>query len=343
MAKHQVYGKEFYDLAIQVNNTLMENDSVIGDQKEQVELLFKLEQEFKKLIQKHEQHITIYEKFIDFIVDGGNILNAQPYFREKTDVFSSKISKAIKKKDAKTLVKFDINYQLINFIMNNWKGRVPSEIQKTYDSFVYARKILIENNLPLAINRAKLFFRKTPKSQLTLLDLIDICTHGLISGVDKYVGEYSKVWRSVCIGRMVGYMIEEYSKTFLRMYPIDKKVLYRANSLKARLKIDDIEELTKAVNESFKEDKENGKAAPKLPISSTYILTLLNGSGYISAAPKNDDSGEDNYSIYSYTADDTPSAEDSLIQKDLMFKIAEASKDLTVIERKILKLRGIDI
>ena len=146
--------------------------------------------------------------------------------------------------------------------------------------------------MPLAINRAKLFYKKTPRSHLTLLDFIDICTYGLISGVDKFVGDYTKVWRSVCIGRMVGYMIEEYSKTFLRMYPADKKILYRANALKYRMKIESIDDLTQVVNESFEKDKVEGKKVPKLPISEVHIRTLLNGCHYVSTDSKVGEEGD---------------------------------------------------
>jgi DNA-directed RNA polymerase specialized sigma subunit len=348
--------REFQDLAASVNAAIIKNDGLIGDQQEQVELLVQLEGKFKYHIQKYHQCYDIYVKFIDKFVkdpdeeeDEGeekeyeNILSAQPYFREKTEHFG-KISKAIKERDAISLMTYNINFQMIDFIAKNWKGNIPERARRYYDEFLQARRILIENNLPLAINRAKLFYRKTPKSHLSLLDLIDICTYGLISGIDKYDGDYSKVWRSVCIGRMVGYMIEEYSKTFLKMYPSDKKILYRANALKYRLKIEDVFELTKAVNESFKQDKAEGKSCPKLPISELHIRTLLNGSSYVSADPTVDENDEEGgASIYDLSSDNAESAEDKLIHADLMDQVLQASKSLTNIEKKIIRLKGVNI
>lgn len=347
--------REFHDLAASVNAAIIKNDGLIGDQEEQVELVVQLERKFKYHIQKYQQCVTIYGKFIEKFVEDEedenrdldkeyeNILSAQPYFREKTENFS-KISKAIKEKNAVDLMTYNINFQMIDFTVKNWRGNVPERARRYYDDFLEARRILIENNLPLAINRAKLFFRKTPRSHLSLLDLIDICTYGLISGIDKFDGEYSKVWRSVCIGRMVGYMIEEYSKTFLKMYPSDKKILYRANALKYRLKLEDIGELTKAVNESFKEDKEKGKSCPKLPVTEIHIRTLLNGSSYVSADPiRADDDEEDSSSIYDTSYDQSASAEDKMIHADLMGRILVASESLTNIERKIIRLKGVNI
>lgn len=337
--------REFQDLAAQVNQAIIANDGLIGDQKEQVELLMQLEKKFKYNISKYKQTVHIYHKFIRFIVEeNGNILSARPYFREKSTVFSKGITKAIRNDDAEALMKYDINFQLIDFIVSNWKGSIPERAKRYYDDFIEARRILIENNLPLAINRAKLFYRKTPKSHLTLLDLIDICTYGLISGIDKYVGDYTRVWRSVCIGRMVGYMIEEYSKTFLRMYPTDKKILYRANSLRHRLKIEDVTELTKAINESFEKDEEEGKKIPNLPITEVHVRTLLNGSSYISAESSEQDSDNNDISIYDYTADfKNDDLEDSLIQKDLLGKALSATQNLSKLERKIIRLKGVEI
>lgn len=346
MASRPPVDREFQKLAARINNALIENEGLIGDQKQQVDLVYSLEIKFKKQILKYQQVYEIYKKFVIMITkENNNILSAKPYFREKSDIFSSHISKSIRDCDVHDLSRYDINFQLIDFIIKNWKGNVPERILKHYSDLKNARRILIENNLPLAINRAKLFYRKTPRSHLSLLDFIDICTYGLISGIDKYVGEYSKVWRSVCIGRMVGYMIEEYSKTFLRMYPTDKKVLYRANALKYRLKIEDMDELTRAVNESFDKDRIEGKKTPKLPISEVHIRTLLNGSGYISADTKikGDDGGE-GLSIYDYSPDESKDdAEETFIKKDLIGKILEASQDLTVIERKIIRLKGVEL
>lgn len=346
MKKNNFTDRDFQELAAAVNSVIIKNDGLIGDQQKQVELVVQLERKFKYHIQKYQQTVNLYSRFIKKFNssdgDSENILSAQPYFREKTENFN-KIAKAIREDNPEALMKYNINFQFIDFIVKNWKGNVPERAKRYYDDFLEARRILIENNLPLAINRAKLFYRKTPKSHLALLDLIDICTYGLISGIDKYDGDYSKVWRSVCIGRMVGYMIEEYSKTFLKMYPSDKKILYRANALKYRLKIEDIYELTKAVNESFAQDQSEGKGCPKLPISELHIRTLLNGSSYVSADPMVNDDDEEAQPIYDTFSDNSETAEDALVRENLMDKIVEHSKNLNNIEKKIIRLKGVNI
>lgn len=337
--------REFQKLTEKIKNAINDNEGLIGDQQAQVEKLVSLERKFKNDICKYSKSNDVYAAFINFIrEDLGNILSAQSYFREMSKVFNKYISPAIKDKNAQELMKYDINYQLIKFIKDNWGGDLPLRAQKYYDEIVESRRILIENNLPLAINRAKIFYKKTPRSHLALLDLIDICVYGLIVGVDKYADDYSTVWRSVSIGRMVGFMIEEYSKSFIRLYPSDKKILYRANALKHRMKIENMADLVDAVNESFEKDRDEGRSAPNLPITEVQIRTLMNSSGYISAEVKLNDGEEDSdgASIYDYTAH-SDNVENMVEKKDMMEQVMSASESLEVIERKIIKLKGVEL
>lgn len=337
--------REFQKLTKKIKNAINDNEGLIGDQQAQVERLVSLERKFKNDICKYSKSNDVYAAFINFIrEDLGNILSAQSYFREMSKVFNKYISPAIKDKNAQELMKYDINYQFIKFIRDNWGGNLPLRAQKYYDEIVESRRILIENNLPLAINRAKIFYKKTPRSHLALLDLIDICVYGLIVGVDKYADDYSTVWRSVSIGRMVGFMIEEYSKSFIRLYPSDKKILYRANALKHRMKIENMADLVDAVNESFEKDRDEGRSAPNLPITEVQIRTLMNSSGYISAEVKLNDGEEDSdgTSIYDYTAH-SDNVEDMVEKKDMMEQVMSASESLEVIERKIIKLKGVEL
>jgi len=351
--------RAFQELASAVKSAIFKNEGLIGDQQEQVELLVQLERKFKYHVQKYQQTTEIYKKFIkkfnnadedEEVVeeDLENILSAQPYFREKSSNFA-KISKSIKENNVTELMQYNINYQMIQYIVTNWRGNLPERPRRYYEEFLEARRILIENNLPLAINRAKLFYNNTPKSHWTLMDFIGICTQGLAVGIDKYEGEYTKVWRSVCIGRMMGFMMDEYSKTFLKMYPSDRKILYRTNALKSRLRIEDVCELVKAVNESFAQDKAEGKATPALPISEIHIQTLLNSSSYVSANPMEEEGSDAdtekglNKGIYDTYDDGSESQEDKLVREELMDKIALGSKTLTNIERKIIRLKGVNI
>lgn len=341
--KYKTSDREFQNLAIQVNDLLKINDGLIGDQKKQVETVMRLEKKFISSLKKHPRIIPVYQKFIHHIKqERGNILTAKSFFREKSKTFNARIAKAIRNEEAEKLLLFKPNYYLISFIIENWESDIPEVSREIFEEYCESRRILIENNIPLAINRAKLFYRKTPKSHLSLLDLIDICTYGLIVGIDKYVGTYSKVWASVCIGRMVGFMIAEYSKPFLKVYPADSKILYRANSLKHKLHIETIEELTKAVNESFKRDVEEGKRAPTQEISEAKIRDLLGAAGYIGAGPS-DSENDEGLNAYDTASDESANPETMVEHKDAMSKVLILIKDLSIIDKKIIKLKGVSI
>mgnify|MGYP003325474553 CR=1 FL=1 len=343
--------KEFYKndnslywLAESVTKAI-ENNEDGTFQKEQVEVLMELEEKFRRSLLKYRQTTEIYRMFIMMVVvQNRNILSARPYFREKSDVFSSKITPAIKTGQVKVLQSFHINYLLIKFIKDNWVGPFPERAQKFYNKALVARRKLIENNIPLAINRAKLFYRKVPKGQLSLMDMIGIASTGLISGVDKWVGEYTPVFRSVCIGRMGGNMIDSYSDTMLHFYPSDRHILYRANSIAYREGIEDYESLAGAINKSFDQDKTEGRKSSTKPISSSELASLMKAASVMSATLPFDP--EANCTTLFDVEDLNPNEEDmedSIANREALSKTLAAASKLSILHQKILKLKGVKL
>lgn len=336
--------RHFQNLAKKIKDVIEDNEGSIDEQKEHVEQLMKLEILFREDIKKYSKSTEAYSKFIDYIVnDVGNMLTAKSYFREVASDYT-KISEKIKNKDAKGLMEFHPNYSMIQFIIDNWGGSLPKRAQSIYNKFIDCRRKLIENNLPLAINRAMIFYNKTPKNHLSLLDFIGICTCGLAIGIDKYVGEYTPVWRSVCIGRMVGFMIDEYSKTFIKMYPSDQKILYRTKAIKYKFQIENITILTRVVNESFYEDKRQGKPSPNLPIPEETIRGLLNSSSYVSADSSSPEGEfDEGVSVYDYSYNEDDSVESKVEYRDSLVKVSSAGSCLSTIEKKVIRLKGVSI
>lgn len=335
----ETFDDSFHKLAAELTAQLYRNDDGT-DQKQQFEELISAEQEFRKAICKYPKHSTeIYKRFLQKItVENRNILSARPYFRETGPNFSKKITPAIKARDTEALKTFDINFQLIEFIRDHWKGNFPKAAEIQYQRVYKARRILCENNMPLAINRAKLFYRKTPKGPLTLMDMINIASTGLASGVDKYVGKYSRMLNGVIIGRIVGNLIDAYSETTLHFYPSDRRIIYKANSLRSRKKIDDLEELADAVNKSFKEDALAGKNVPKVEVTAALLANLLNAASTVSSDSVVDDDG---VGVYDFTPAANPNAEEELIKRQTDVQLSAAIARLPLIHRKILKLKGV--
>ena len=277
------------------------------DQEFQVNGLIELERRFRRAVIRLSAGRQVYEKFVKRIMEiNKNILSARPYFRERQQVFSQKITPAIKNKKADKLYEFDINFMFIKFVIDSWEGDVPSKVNNLFEKVKKARDTLIVNNLPLAINRATLFFKKTPKSHLEYMDLVQIAADGLIVAVDKYCGPYTKVFRSVGIGRMVGNMIESYSETTIHFYPSDRRLLYKANSL------------------SNKNNLSSDKA------SSTLSSTVETEIGTV-------------VDMCDMLPDESYDLEEIIERKDSMDRMSEEIRELNMVEKKILKLRGVSI
>ena len=315
-----------------------------NDQKKQVELLMALEDKFRKNIISYKQTREIYKLFITKIaVQEKNILNARPYFREKAGVFNKQISPAIKIADIKALQKFHINYNLVSFIAKSWLGELPVAAKEHIRKIEDVRRQIIQNNLPLAINRAKLFYKKVPKSHLTLNDFISIASLGLISGVDKWVGSYTEVFNGVCIGRMTGNFISEYSDTTIYFFPSDKSLLYRANALRYRLQIENMKDLADAINKSYEQDKKEGIKVPTKKVTEGELASLLQASSTVSAnRPTTLEDGEELGVDITLRAS-TEDIESSYVNKEMYMKTAGALRKLSVIQRKIIKFKGVDI
>jgi DNA-directed RNA polymerase specialized sigma subunit len=338
------YDGSFYWLANSIASVLAENKLEGTSQKEQVEELIEAEKAFKEEILKYKFSTQVYKKFIQKIryLDR-NILYSKIYFREGSDVFSNKITPYLKKEDAEGLKQFNINFNLIQFIRLSWRGPLGQKAEKLYKRVEKARRILMENNLPLAINAAKLFYRKVPKSNVTLLDMISVSAQGLASAIDKYVGDkngnYSEVFRSVILGRATGNLIKLYSETPMHFYPSDRKIMYKANSIRGRQGIHDIVELAAAVNDSFAADSKEGLNVPKEKVTPSELQSLLSAATLISVESTVD---EDGFGAYEYTPDELPNAESSLINTETNQRISKTISEMPLLHRKVLRLKGID-
>ena len=149
--KHEAFDDSFYKLAREVTAAIERNKDSANEglnsteiQKKQVEDLLDAEIKFRETILKYRQSTEIYKKFLQKIcIVNKNILSARPYFRETAVSFSKKITPAIKANDIDTLKTFDINYQFIKFVRDNWLGPFPKRAEQLFDRVHRARTLLI--------------------------------------------------------------------------------------------------------------------------------------------------------------------------------------------------------
>jgi len=139
---------------------------------------------------------------------------------------------------------------------------------------------------------------------------------------------------------MVGNLIDAYSETMLHFYPSDKRILYKAHTIRARQGITDIKELAEAINKSFEQDALEGKGIPKNKLTSDELSALMNGASTVSADATVNDEG---YGVYDYTEDSKQDTEGSYMAREETNNMLQLVRTLPLLHRKVLMLKGIKV
>lgn len=316
-----------------------DSEGFFKSQKKQVETLVKLEKRFKKILLNSPQGVRVYRLFIEHILENKrNILSARPYFRERQEVFTDNISDSIKLKNEKGLFRYNINYNFISFAVKACKFPDNGKIMKLFREIRDLRNKIAELNMPLAISRAKIFWSATPKSHLTYMDLVQISSEGLMAAIDKFVPPFTRVFRSVIIGRAVGNLISEYSETLVHFYPNDKRKIYRANKAIRHLggaAEADFDVLATKVNEGLED---------KIKTNSVEIRELLGAASTVSSDNSVGKEGEEIVHLTSKFPATDESRPDVISERlDLTNKLSMAISQLSIFEQKLLKLKGVHL
>lgn len=303
-------------------------------QRGQLELLLKLEKEFRLTLIKHRSGPTVYREFIEFICDKKrNILAARPYFRERQEVFTRRISPALKARAEKSLFRFNFNFQFIQFVMRSRKWGKGSKLTQLAAEISKVREELVTMNMPLGISRARIFYSRTPKSHLDYMDFVNIACEGLTKAIDKFVGPLYDKFNAVAIGRMTGDFIENYSETPIHFYPKDRRKLYNANKAIGKMveSVDtvDHEVLAGAVNEKLTDGSTNAGE----------IANLLAAASCVSADTPID-IDEEMVAIDRFAAPVDCQPDVQVERADALRATAAAVAKLSVLDQKILKLKG---
>lgn len=309
-------------------------------QKVQLETLLALELEFRTELINHRCGAAVYREFIEHItVERKNILSARPFFRERQGIFTKEISKALKAKSEKTLFKFRFNIQFIHYVLGvrQWNS-ICKRLPEIAEEIHAIRTEIVEQNMPLAISRARIFWSRTPKSHLTLMDFVQIAAEGLIAGIDKYVPEGEIVprsFRGVAIGRMTGNFIESYSETQLHFYPCDKRKIYRANKVVHRHAGGvDYEKLAGEVSA--------GMTAGQIT-NASEIANLMAAASVVSAdtmvtSGQDPDAPEP---ISRFAAPEACQPDRQVEHQDALHHLKHAIAQLSILDQKLLRLKGI--
>lgn len=305
-------------------------------QKKQMEALVAAEKEFRQHLIRHRFGEKVYKGFLAYIhEERRNVLAARPFFRERAEVFKESISPMLAARSFKGLYRFSINGQFVQFVLNRFgylfKGKSPVQVAAARS--LQLRHELIEQNMPLAISRAKIFRSKTPSSpHMALMDANQTAAEGLISAVDKYVLPFAANFRAVIIGRATGNLIATYSEPMLHFYPGDRRKIYRAN--KARRRSADVDKIVESVNDGLPE---------AMKTNSDEIQQLMNASSHLSLdqAVVTPEGINEKATYADYTVDDKALPDEIAEQRDNATRLQQGLASLSLMERKALALKGL--
>lgn len=301
-------------------------------QKQQVESLVGFEKSFIEELGKVPECKTVLDSFVEYILNGRrNILSARPFFRERNEVFRAHIADILAERRSEELLKYNLNCCFVKWTIDNHNLDPESEPMKLAAKALAQREQIIQQNMPLAISRAKLFWQKTQKSHLTYMDLVQISGEGLINAVDKFCLPYTPVFRAVIIGRITGNLIDAYSRPMLHFYPADKRKIYHAN--KAVRHSGSVKDLVQRVNEKLPEELQTNEAE---------LQMLMNAASHLSADHEMSRYGEDAGLpfVQNMPADESCRPDIQIEEADMNRKLLKAVRSLPIVARKVLAMKG---
>lgn len=302
-------------------------------QQKQVEDLLAMEAEFRDRLVAEGLAEDLYVRFARYVEEElSSVMSARSYFRERAVAFDG-LADAIRHADWKVLITYRINYRFIAWAMAHGVPDTYRDLAARVKKLRHEAVLLL---MPLAISRTRIFRGRTPPSHVSLRDQAQVCFEGILTMIDKYVPPptgFSSVYRSVAINRMVANLIDQYSETLLYFLPNDRRVLYRANKLAsktaARLSAPDFGVLAERVNED---------AAGAFRTSEPELASLMAAASYVSADAT---AGGARRLVGRMAAPEEQAPDVQVESAELRARLRGAIGKLTLMERKILVLRGV--
>ena len=297
------------------------------DQENLLDCLFEAEEKFRKALLSSERGRSLYLEFMEFIVkEKKNILSARSYFRERQTTFSGKITEAFREPKPEILHSFRINYKFAKWIIErvNTQVHLYRRMRGQFAKMIRLREAICSQSLPLAINRAKIFWSKSGASlSVEYMDLIQASAEGLMSAIDKFVPPYRTVFRSVAIGRMTLNMSADNSATAVKLSPHERRILYRANNAKNKAKLTEDSDILGYVQESFKEVTSGNLS--QIMIAASQVVSI--DSTMESGTHLEDKMG------------DGRDYEEEIEKRDSLNKLYDTLSSLPMTERKVILLK----
>lgn len=336
------------ELALEKYPDSPEGKTLLEVQRHQIRTLVDLEDQFRRTLIDHPWGPGVYRDFVKFIRDQKhNVLAARPFFRERQTTFTKSISGALQRRRDRDLYRFRFNWSFIGFVLRSRKWPAGGKIRVLSRKINAMRQELLEQNLPLAISQARIFWSNTPKSHLSYMDIVQIQCQALLLAVDKFVPpnekrkkklserkslEAYRRFRAVGIGIMSRDRVNQYSETLIHFYPKDKMKRYRALKAMRRLVGDmDWSKLSDIVNRDLRPEEKTD------PIEIADLVSATT----VSADFVPDPDGEP--VIHNYAADEDTRPDVLVEEHNAQASMRRAARELLLREKKLLKMKGVSL
>jgi hypothetical protein len=113
---------------------------------------------------------------------------------------------------------------------------------------------------------------------------------------------------------------------------------------KTKLNIENVAEITKLVNESFTKDVKDGiKGKAMIEFEESYILELLVSANNSPATGMDEGDGRGYVESFQHVSDLGKDIQKNYEENEVMKKVVKSIKDLTIKEKKLIKLMGVNI
>ena len=279
--------------------------------------IFDLEKKFKKTLLSTAKGKRLFRKFLDYVDSKEcSILSGSVFYRDRAATYYKSIVPLIKSRNNKAS-DFLLNYQFTIWVMAQSDAPARKKLSSIHQEIGFLRKKITEQDMPLIINRSRLYQVKARKINFDYLDLVSFATNGFMTAIDKYTPPAADLFKSVAIGWMTLELITNCNVTTVKLNKVDKRVLYRANIAKNRLGMEDNDDVLRFVQESFPE------------VNKDVLKEIM----ACNAAP----------SDISFIKDHgATEMESGIIENNSLVKIKEVLNKLSFIESKLLKLKGGD-
>jgi len=281
--------------------------------------LIELEEIWKDILLSTKDGKKVYADFVDFILyDKKNILDARPFLRLRQKDFLNSVNPFIKNKKPHKLYPLRINYTFINWANKKYKGPHLKQLLELEKRIGQLRSDFITRNFPLILNRIKILMHSYPGVE-DISDLINLASSAALNAVDKYAPKYNEetgkegydsVLLSTIIGRIRAAFLQMYSTQSVHYFPKDKKKLIEINKLK-------------------KIGKTDSEISKELDIDEGELHRLYQGFFTTSI-------DDDLFKI----KDESNLAENNVADRQELTKLMAAVGKLSLLEKKILLLKG---